>query len=362
MNATDAHREKSIAGVIFGTAVGDSLGLPREGMSRRRGRKMFGEQGLGHGFVFGRGMVSDDTEHTCIVGQALLTSPRDVERFARSLAWGLRFWLLGLPVGLGKATLRAVLKLWLGFPPERSGVYSAGNGPAMRAAILGVCLDDIDQLKAYVRASTRLTHTDPRAERGALLVALAASLGARLGPERTTANQILPELKSAMHDSDAELEQFLAIMEDHLGRGDTPDQFANALGQTRGVSGYIYHTVPVALYCWLRWPGDVRRTVESAINLGGDTDTTGAIAGALAGATAGAGAIPVDWLNGLMEWPRSVAWMRRLSEQLMKCIEQVGDPKNPGRVSLFWPGLIPRNLFFLVLVLVHVLRRLLPPY
>ena len=74
----------------------------------------------------------------------------------------------------------------------------------------------------------------------------------------------------------------------------------------RGVSGYIYHTVPVALFCWLRWPGDFRRAVEEVILLGGDADTTGAVVGGIAGATVGQGGIPAEWLQGILEWPRSV--------------------------------------------------------
>ena len=89
-------------------------------------------------------MVSDDTEHTCLVAQALCAAPTDADRFARHLARGLRWWLLGLPAGIGSATLRATLKLWLGFPPARSGVFSAGNGPAMRSAILGAAMDDLE--------------------------------------------------------------------------------------------------------------------------------------------------------------------------------------------------------------------------
>src|SRR5260370_40155970 len=111
-------------------------------------------------------MPSDDTEHTCLVGQALLRAPRDPDAFARALAWRLRFWLLGLPAGIGRATLRALLKLWLGFPPADNGVWSAGNGPALRAALLGGCLGiDREHLRAYVRASTRLTPLDPKAAR-----------------------------------------------------------------------------------------------------------------------------------------------------------------------------------------------------
>jgi ADP-ribosylglycohydrolase len=116
-------RYDQIAGVILGTAVGDALGLPREGLSRRRAEKLFGGPPLRHRLLFGRGMVSDDTEHTCMVGQALLRAPDAVDSFARSLAWRLRWWLLGLPPGAGRATLRAVVKLWLGFSPRHSGVY-----------------------------------------------------------------------------------------------------------------------------------------------------------------------------------------------------------------------------------------------
>ncbi|MEE8624523.1 MAG: ADP-ribosylglycohydrolase family protein, partial [Acidiferrobacterales bacterium] len=92
-------------------------------MSKRRQRQVYPEIS-GHRFVFGKGMVSDDTEHACMVAQALIVSGGDVETFAKSLAWRFRFWLLGLPAGIGFATLRAVLKLWLGFPSHRSGVFS----------------------------------------------------------------------------------------------------------------------------------------------------------------------------------------------------------------------------------------------
>ena len=307
-----ADRADRIAGVVLGTAVGDALGLPREGLSRGRGRRLFGGPPLRHRFLFGRGMVSDDTKHTCMAGQALLRAPADAGAFARSLAWRLRLWLLGLPAGTGRATLRAVVKLWLGFPPTHSGVRSAGNGPAMRAALLGACLaGDRDRVRAYVRASTRLTHTDPRAERGALLVALAAGHGATCGPGGTRAEAFLREVRDAVPDRDPELERLLGELDEHLRRGAPAAELADALGLRRRVSGYVYHTVPLALHCWLRQPGDFRRAVEEVIGLGGDADSTGAVGGGVAGATVGAGGTPQEWVEGLFEWPRSTAWMRR---------------------------------------------------
>jgi ADP-ribosyl-[dinitrogen reductase] hydrolase len=350
-------RLDQLAGVLLGTAIGDALGLPREGLSRRRAEKMFGSPPLRHRFVLGRGMVSDDTEHACMTAQALLRCPDDVDAFARSLAWRMRFWLLGLPAGIGSATLRGILKLWIGFPPHLSGVWSAGNGPAMRSAVLGVCLgDDLNKLRAYVRACTRLTHRDPRAERGALLIALAAHHGAQRGPGDLCAADFLAAARAALPDADERMRDFLTRIEDHLGRNSSVVQFADDLKLQRGVSGYIYHTVPVVVYAWLRGRGEFRRTVEDVIVLGGDADTTGAISGALAGATSGASNIPSEWLDGLWEWPRSVAWMRALAERLAT--------PQPGRgpLPLWWPALWPRNALFLLLVLLHGFRRLLPPY
>jgi ADP-ribosylglycohydrolase len=355
--------EDRLAGVILGTAVGDALGLPREGLSRRRGARIFGPRPFRHRFFLGRGMASDDTEHTCMLGQALLHSPDDVERFVRCLAWKLRWWLLGGPAGIGKATLRSILRLWLGFPPRRSGIHSAANGPAMRAALLGACLGrDPERLRAYLRASTRLTHTDPRAERGALLVALAARHGLEHGAEQVCGDTFLTEARPALSDLDAELAGLLDKVQDFLHRGVPAVELADALKLRRGVSGYIYHTVPLALYCWLRSPGDFRGAVEEVIELGGDTDTTGAIVGAIAGATVGASGIPVDWLNGLVEWPRTVGWMRNLAARLARQFPAEGEAVRQEPLALFWPGLLPRNALFLLLVLLHGGRRLLPPY
>src|SRR3712207_8518321 len=63
---------------------------------------------------------------------------------------------------LFRSTALGTMKLWIGFPPERSGVRSAGNGPAMRAAVLGVYAAgrDVATLRELVRASTRLTRSE----------------------------------------------------------------------------------------------------------------------------------------------------------------------------------------------------------
>ncbi|MFO0756207.1 MAG: ADP-ribosylglycohydrolase family protein [Byssovorax sp.] len=350
-----------LTGTLLGTAVGDALGLPREGLSRRRAERLYGNGPLRHRFLLGRGMLSDDTEHACMTAQALLAAPDDEARFARALASRLRGWLAAMPAAVGWGTLRAILKLWIGFSPARSGVISAGNGPAMRAPILGASLAFApERLPAMVRASTHLTHRDARAEEGALVVARAAAHTATSPAEQLDASALLDDLARAVTVD--ELRRALGICGEALARGDAPERLAERLGMVDGVSGYMLHTVPAALFCWLASPRDFRRSMEAIVRMGGDTDSTGAIVGGLSGATVGAGAIPGEWIEGLCDWPRSVDWMRRVAERLCETFPERGPSAQNGLAPLFWPALVPRNLLFLVVVLAHGLRRLAPPY
>lgn len=347
-------RLNAFVGVLLGTAVGDSLGLPAEGMSRQRIRARWGGMWQ-HRFLFGRGMISDDTEHTLFVAQAILAHPVDPIAFQRCLAWKLRLWLLGLPAGIGLATLKAILKLWRGIPPSRSGVWSAGNGPAMRSAIIGVYFaDDPGKRRAFVSASTRLTHTDPKAETGAQAVAEAAAWAVN---QNEPIEQWLKHLPSLGND-----EGWIAICQkltDAQASAKSVEEFADSLGLQRGVTGFAYHSVPVALYAWLRHCNDFQKALESALDCGGDTDTVGAIVGAIVGAKVGKQGVPQEMINGISEWPRSVSLLEQIAGKLAK---QKDTDRAIGPVRYFWPGLILRNLVFLVVVLIHGFRRLAPPY
>lgn len=349
--------ERAIVGCLLGTAVGDALGLCAENLSPRRLKRLYPDLSRYH-FLCGRGLGSDDTEHTCMLGQALLVSGGDVERFTRSLSWRLRWWLLGLPAGIGSATLRSLLKLWLGFGPSRSGVWSAGNGPAMRSALLGVCHgDDVAHLKSLVRASTRLTHTDPRAEHGTLAVAWAAHLSATLAPGELTPERYCRELRELLGDEGREFLELAEQARRSAESGQDSSTFVVAgLGLKRGVTGFVMHTVPAVLQTWFRHPDDLRGGLIELIGCGGDTDTTAAILGAIIGARVGKEGVPPEWLTHLWEWPRTVGWMERLGRRLA----DVSSPRQA--LGLNVPGLLLRNALFFLVVLGHVVRRLLPPY
>jgi ADP-ribosylglycohydrolase len=346
----------ALVGCILGTAVGDALGLPCEALSRRRQQKLFPALDR-HRFLFGRGMTSDDTEHTCLVAESLIVAGGDPGRFSRSFAWKLRFWLLGLPGGVGFATLRAIFKLWIGFPPRRSGVFSAGNGAAMRSAVVGVAYGgDVSRLKTMISAATRVTHTDPKAEQGALAVALAAWL-ARTG--RASADEFFRQFRDITENRATEFEREFAAVAESVARGESVEAFAASRGLGKGVTGYVLHTVPVGIHAWLSHPRDFRAAVTASVRCGGDADTTAAIVGGIVGAGVGRNGIPAEWLNGILEYPRTVGWMTTLGERLAETVAADA----PGKVPpYFWPAIIPRNALFLATLLVHGLRRMLPPY
>lgn len=53
----------------LGTAMGDGLGLANQGCSKDRQHQIYLNP-IRHHFFVGKGMVSDDTEHTCMVSQS----------------------------------------------------------------------------------------------------------------------------------------------------------------------------------------------------------------------------------------------------------------------------------------------------
>jgi ADP-ribosyl-[dinitrogen reductase] hydrolase len=354
-----------LAGCLLGTAIGDALGLASEGLNPQRQARLFPSTERYHLLPFGRGMCSDDTEHAIMVAQSLVATCGFAQAFGHAdefrsdLAWRMRWWLLGLPAGIGMATLKGILKLWLFMPRRWQGAYSAGNAPAMRSALLGVFwIDDAEKLRLHVEASSRLTHSDPKAAQAALAVAIAAGLSAQ-NAGRVDANIYAAQMASLLGSDGAELAALIGRVAESVRTGQPTQDFAVSLGLARGVTGYSFHTAPVALHAWLAHPGDYRAAVLAAIRCGGDTDTVAAITGAIAGAGCGRDALPAEWLRGLAEWPRNVAWMDSLARALAECsVDHVGR----GQPATPLAKLLLRNVFFFGVVLVHGFRRLLPPY
>jgi ADP-ribosylglycohydrolase len=205
-----------------------------------------------------------------------------------------------------------------------------------------------------------MTHTDPKAEFGAFAVALAAYMNSETADYSVTPEEFYQRLTGSLIDDSAE--EFLALIRsalDSVRAGKTTEEFIVSQGWRKGISGYVYQTVPAVIHAWFRHPNDFREGILEIIRCGGDTDTTAAILGGILGARTGKTGIPQDLLDRLIEWPRSAAWMERVGERLADCMEH-GTSGQP--LHLFVPGVLLRNILFLVVVLLHGFRRLLPPY
>ncbi|MDP0490414.1 MAG: ADP-ribosylglycohydrolase family protein [Verrucomicrobiota bacterium JB023] len=345
--------EQRLHGLLLGTAIGDSVGLPAEGLTPRGITKRGWDREWKQRFFLGRGMWSDDTEHTIILTQALLASGSVQKAFQKLLARDFRYWLAMLPAGVGLATARSLFKLWLGISPDRSGVFSAGNGPMMRAAPIGCLFSESNQDRLiYNRLQTRITHSDPKAEHCARAIVELAALLCQSN-EAPSQDKLFETLLAP--ESSGEFRELINCVRNNLASGDNLDALLSMIGgrPERGVSGYCFHTLAAVLHCGIRHQWNPKQALPAIWSAGGDTDTTGAILGALCGILHGADSFPQNWSQAFCEWPVSTSDLGKLAESI-----SAGQPAKIRPSFAF--SLLLRNLSFLLIVLGHGFRRLIP--
>ncbi|MGV3724410.1 MAG: ADP-ribosylglycohydrolase family protein [Actinomycetota bacterium] len=340
--ADDAHDR--ISGTLLGTALGDALGLPGERMSAPAIGKRFGR--LDRFRLLGvTGFVSDDTEQAALIAQSLARHPEDPERCAASFRRSLLGWFARLPWGVGLATLRASFRIAAGIRP--SGVRSAGNGAAMRAAVIGVFFHDRPNARAdFGRALAETTHLDDRAVAGALFVAeLAACL--------CVAATVPEAFASAARTVDEpQLARALSRAATLAANGVPTLEAAGELG----VTGYVLHTVPFAAFCLLQHNDDPVRTLAAASAAGGDTDSIGAILGGWLGAWHGESGLPEPLLNDIHDGPFGPTHLRSLG----RCLAAIRKGER-GPIPGYSPAAaLARNLALYPVILAHGFRRMLP--
>jgi ADP-ribosyl-[dinitrogen reductase] hydrolase len=336
-----------LVGVLLGTALGDALGLPVEGMSPQSIRRRFGR--IDRFRLLGRtGFVSDDTEQSALLAQALARHPAELDHCVQAFRKSLLGWFWRLPWGIGRATLRSCLRITLGLSP--SGVHSAGNGAAMRAAILGAFFHDQPEARqAWGRAIAEVTHRDDRAIEGALYVSemAAACMSSPSGlspfPCQEKARQVV---------CNSQLGSALDQARDLAMKGASTSEAA----QTIGTSGFVVHTASFATFAFLRFGGDPLLALTESVNAGGDTDSIGAIVGAWLGSLHGASLLPSDLLDRIHDGPFGPTHLRALGAALSQTREG-----KPGPVPGFsWAAAMARNLALYPIILGHAIRRLVP--
>jgi ADP-ribosyl-[dinitrogen reductase] hydrolase len=332
-----------LAGALLGTALGDALGLPMEMMSARVIARRFPR--LDRFYLLGRtGFVSDDTEQSALVAQSLARAPGDVAGVVRAFRWSLLGWFARLPWGIGFGTLRACVRIALGL--RRTGVASAGNGAAMRAAIVGVHLhDDAAGRRAMSDALAVVTHTDPRAVEGARFVAEVAALAVTLADPLA----IVEAARRVVAEPSLGVALDRAVALARAGAG------ADVAAKTLGTSGFVVHTVPFAAWSFARHGREPMAALEAVISAGGDTDSIGAIVGAWCGALGGPAKLPAGLVARLHDGPFGPTHLRALATDLAGL--HAGRAPTATYSAVY---ALARNLALYPVVLAHALRRLVP--
>ncbi len=283
-------------GAILGTFVGDALGRSFEGAPPRRSWTD-GSEEIEQAFS---GLYTDDTEMALILSESLvdcngLDPARLAMSFARGChpergyAWGAIRCLETIRQGVAWKQASQVV-----FPDG-----SFGNGAAMRVAPVGLFFhDDPSRLRSVAREQALITHCHPLGVGGAILQAAAVAAAVRLDPrERLKRRIFIGSVREVMGDIPEFY--FRALDEVEALLSFDPEPVPADVARVLGHEVTAPRSVPAALYAFLRSASSFRETVISAVALGGDADTIGAMAGAIAGAYGGVSAIPGQWREQL---------------------------------------------------------------
>ncbi|OGX84067.1 ADP-ribosylglycohydrolase family protein [Hymenobacter coccineus] len=296
---------------LLGLAVGDALGVPVEFRSRdeRRRDPVTGLRAYGtHDQP--AGTWSDDASLTFCLAETLarpagLLGAPDLADFARRCINWLdnAYWTATAETfDVGNATRAAIGRLRKGVEPTKAGPRTQadnGNGALMRILPLAFHQTwrakplDLDAAWALTAAVASVTHGHPRSTLGCFLYLLVArGLLAGLPPAAAYAQMMAAANPWLRHGS------IPAAVEDIYYRRVLDGSLPALLEAEIESSGYVVHTLEAALWCLLNQTS-YAATVLAAVNLGRDTDTTGAVAGGLAGLAYGEVGLPAEWLGPL---------------------------------------------------------------
>jgi ADP-ribosyl-[dinitrogen reductase] hydrolase len=287
MNNTDRAR-----GVLLGLACGDALGRPVEFMDADQIQRRNGmvTTMLGNGtHRQPKGTITDDTEMALCIARSLVDrgqfDPEDIAaRFVD--------WYESGPFDIGLMTRDALGQIQSGSTWDEAGKavwegraegQNAGNGSLMRCAPLGIAFQgNLDALSTISHKSSSITHYDRRCRYGCEILnhTIAGFLRERDDP--------LAKALDRVEDAPEELVSAVSPVPENV----EPKGLAT--------NGYVVTTLQTALYQALTADTAPEAIVE-AVNLGGDTDTLGAITGAVAGARFGAESLPEEWVADLRE-------------------------------------------------------------
>lgn len=306
MHGVRPHRDQ-FSGCLIGQCLGDAAGFVVEGFSPAASERYVedflktdraGEFGR---FPFPFGQYSDDSQLARELMQSYVACRKfDPADYAERIK---RIFAEKRIVGFGYSTKESAKRLAQGISWKESGAPapSAGNGSAMRAAPIGLVFYDTPQILIQAASDQGIiTHKDPRCSAGA--VALSGAVSLVLQNKEIHPDSFISSLVEWTGDIDRGFSQELAKLTQWISL--PPEEAFNCIAiagldvpyidddEWKGISAFVVSSVLWSLYAFLRSPKNYWETICTAIEVGGDVDTTAAMAGAISGAYLGIGAIP----------------------------------------------------------------------
>lgn len=314
-------KEARILGALYGQALGDAMGMPSELWPRSRVQAHFGwiDRFLpgpaenNAACYFNRAEFTDDTSMALCLADALLECDGDIvpEVIGRHiLAWAEGFDAFNKNV-LGPTSKIALNAIRDGRPVSELENNGVTNGAAMRVSPLGCVLPaaDLDAFIDAVALASSPTHKSDLAIAGAVVVAWAISRAID-GASWAGIADALPAI--ARHAQEKRITTFSASLSCRIEQAlrivreaDGVESACEQLYQRVGAGTSTLESVACAIAMVELAGTDPNRCAVLCANLGGDTDTIGAMATAICGALHGIDGIDpalkqeLDAVNGL---------------------------------------------------------------
>ncbi|MFY7846876.1 ADP-ribosylglycohydrolase family protein [Chryseobacterium gambrini] len=293
--------ENTIKAGIFGVCVGDALGVPVE-FKTRETLKAFPVENMRE---FGswnqpKGTWSDDSSLTLCIAEEL-TKGYDLEKIGQSFVKWVKYghWTAhGRLFDIGGTTRHSVARLIKGESAKFSGnIFEEdnGNGSLMRTLPLAFYLKDeenIEKLYQAVKEVSAITHGHFRSVFACFIYVIFA-IELIKGKDKKEAYQytqkVVLQFAEIQGFNPKEVQLF-----DRVLKNDISEYHEDSISS----GGYVLHSLEASLWCFLN-SVSYSEAVLKAVNLGEDTDTTGAITGGIAGIYYGFESIPKEWIDVL---------------------------------------------------------------
>ena len=292
-------KEKNVyKDILFGVAVGDALGVPVEFMSREEIAQEPITDMIGFGtYSLPAGTFSDDSSLAFCLAEALTQEFSLVNIADNFVAWlNKNYWTArGNVFDVGIGTSQAISRLEEGCKPELAGgmdVLDNGNGSLMRILPLLIYIKDKELTDRYqiTKLVSSITHRHIRS----VIACFYYLEFARKITEGIDKFQIYKTLQIEITDylNSLSINKEEIKLFDRLLKGNIYELTEKEILS----SGYVLHTLEASIWCLLT-TDDYKTATLRAVNLGDDTDTTGAVTGGLAGLLYGFESIPANWIE-----------------------------------------------------------------